>query len=511
MTTFQEASTSNTASAAKDYALALAAVASCTCLAVALRPLAREAPFLVFFPAVFLSLAIGGFRVALFSSVLTASVVDYLLIPPFNRFHLEPQNLAKEVFFIAIMGVSSWVFERARRRSEQSIRLQHKLLETAVASILITDAGHHVIYWNRGAERFYGWSEGEAIGKQPLEFLKTIYPEPLEDIDRRLKETGSWQGRLRRQCKDGHTVVIEASWALDRKTGYILQTGLDVTAKSQAESELFRVNRALNALSKVNQLLIHASGEDELLNHAVEIIVQQGGYPLAWIAIPKNDSEHSVTVRASAGEAVEYLSKISVTWDEKPTGQGMVGTALREGRSCVIHNFNTDPKLGAWRELGAQQGFQSSICLPLIVQGKTIAGLTLYAAEENAFEGEELALVSEIAADLGFGLYTFRVQQRAEEDRKSRILLEEQSLQAQKMEAVGRLAGGIAHDFNNLLMIIMAQTELLSMQLEGKALSRAEKVMKSARRAAELTSQLLAFSRNQIAEPDSLLFEPDSC
>jgi PAS domain S-box-containing protein len=79
--------------------------------------------------------------------------------------------------------------------------------------------------------------------------------------------------------------------------------------------------------------------------------------------------------------------------------------------------------------------------------------------------------------------------------------LQEQLTQSQKLEAIGRLAGGIAHDFNNLLMVIMAQTELLSLSLEGAAADRAAKVMKSAHRAAELTRQLLAFSRKQPIQP----------
>jgi PAS domain S-box-containing protein len=79
--------------------------------------------------------------------------------------------------------------------------------------------------------------------------------------------------------------------------------------------------------------------------------------------------------------------------------------------------------------------------------------------------------------------------------------LEEQFRQAQKLEAVGRLAGGIAHDFNNLLMVIMAQTEILAMRLDGSQSHRAEAILKSTRRAAELTGQLLAFSRKQTIQP----------
>jgi PAS domain S-box-containing protein len=79
--------------------------------------------------------------------------------------------------------------------------------------------------------------------------------------------------------------------------------------------------------------------------------------------------------------------------------------------------------------------------------------------------------------------------------------LQEKLAQSQKLEAIGQLAGGIAHDFNNLLMVIMAQTELLSMGLKDADAQRAKSVMNSARRAAELTGQLLAFSRKQTIQP----------
>jgi PAS domain S-box-containing protein len=88
-----------------------------------------------------------------------------------------------------------------------------------------------------------------------------------------------------------------------------------------------------------------------------------------------------------------------------------------------------------------------------------------------------------------------------QEDVTQQRQLEEQLLHAQKMEAVGRLAGGVAHDFNNLLMVIMAQTELLLLDLNGASKLRAEKVMEVACRAAELTGQLLAFSRKQPTQP----------
>jgi PAS domain S-box-containing protein len=88
------------------------------------------------------------------------------------------------------------------------------------------------------------------------------------------------------------------------------------------------------------------------------------------------------------------------------------------------------------------------------------------------------------------------------EDITERRQLEEQFRQAQKMEAVGRLAGGVAHDFNNLLMVINGYTEVLLEQLEpgdGRH-QKVQSIQQAADRAAMLTRQLLAFSRKQLLE-----------
>jgi PAS domain S-box-containing protein len=96
-----------------------------------------------------------------------------------------------------------------------------------------------------------------------------------------------------------------------------------------------------------------------------------------------------------------------------------------------------------------------------------------------------------------------RVKLVVAQDISERQILEQQLRQAQKMEAVGRLAGGVAHDFNNLLMVIKGHTELLMNELNpaDRMARKIAQIDRSADRAAALTKQLLAFSRMQVLQP----------
>jgi PAS domain S-box-containing protein len=118
------------------------------------------------------------------------------------------------------------------------------------------------------------------------------------------------------------------------------------------------------------------------------------------------------------------------------------------------------------------------------------------------FDVESTGIAFDFEARPGLIVFFREITDRKREE-DNRRGLEHQLRQAQKMEAVGRLAGGIAHDFNNLLMVIQSYTEMLQDSLPADDALRAYtlEVMKASQRAASLTGQMLAFSRKQIISP----------
>ncbi len=172
---------------------------------------------------------------------------------------------------------------------------------------------------------------------------------------------------------------------------------------------------------------------------------------------------------------------------------------LKQKTSLVIESSWDDPRLAPIRDLMAQDGSASLLLLPLMVDDEVVGCLGLAAVEPRAMLSEEVSLASRVAEQVSGVLARARLQEKHRQ-------MEEQFYQAQKMEAVGRLAGGIAHDFNNLLTVIDIGTHFLQggLQSEDPRLSHVKRVRDAGQRAAGLTRQLLAFSRQEIVEPQVL-------
>jgi len=203
-----------------------------------------------------------------------------------------------------------------------------------------------------------------------------------------------------------------------------------LTKQQRVEAELCRVNRALKALSECNGAMVRAGDETELLNNICHIIVDVGGYHLAWVGFAETDETKNVRTVAQKGYEAGYLESVNITWADTPHGRGPTGTAIRTGRPCVVRNVLTDPNFAPWREEANKRGYASVIGLPLIVDRQPIGALTIYAREPDAFDGDEVKLLTDLADDLAYGIIALRTrtEHRRVEEALRRIEAKKQAI-----------------------------------------------------------------------------------
>ena len=295
--------------------------------------------------------------------------------------------------------------------------------------------------------------------------------------------------------RDGTRVPVEVSTHFVEAQELFVSIVRDITERRAAEDRIRALNRLLRTRAAVDDAIVRETDEAGLLQAVCDKACAAGEMHSVWIG--RAEADGSITVVARAGGPLPYITDGAIRWDEGPTANGPGGRSIRQRRTITVQDVATDPMVSTLREHILEAGVRSITSAPLIVHGRAFGFVAFLASEPRVFEGEVLGLIETLGGDIGYALEVI-------EDRNARRELEDQLRQAQKMEAVGRLAGGIAHDFNNLLTVILGNTSeaLELMSANDPRRQNLTGIEEAAHRAATLTRQLLAFSRRQILRPE---------
>ncbi len=187
-------------------------------------------------PFIFVSGTIGE-EVAVDS--LKQGATDYVLKDRLSRLVASVQRAMREAQ------------ERAeRRQAEMKVREQAALLDQATDAIFVRDLEQRITYWNKGAERVYGWTAHEALGRRAAELLYKEDSPQRQEIWKTVLEKGEWVGELRQVTRTGKEIIMESRRTLLRdvegKPAAILNINTDITENKEMEAQLLRSQRMEN-------------------------------------------------------------------------------------------------------------------------------------------------------------------------------------------------------------------------------------------------------------------------
>ncbi len=337
--------------------------------------------------------------------------------------------------------------ETALRESERKYR---ELLELASDGIFITDLGWRFVEVNRRACEMLGYEHDELLSMAPRDLVQAedLVGGVLRNEELLAGATLVHERRLR--CRDGSFIDVEVSAKRIGET-HIQAIVRDITERKRTEARLRAGEERFRELYNKTPAIMHSVDLNDLLVSVSD----------AWLARFGHTRQ-------------EVLGRSSVDF--------MTAESRTRVQAERLPQFYS-------------RGWSKDIPCQFVTRTGAVVDVLISGVVQRDDQGNATGLMA-VLSDV--------TDRHAAEDALKRS--QEQLLHAQKMEAIGRLAGGMAHDFNNLLTAVIGFAENLKHQFkdQGEAGASIESILRVANRGANLTRQLLVFSRKQVIAPTHL-------
>ena len=306
-----------------------------------------------------------------------------------------------------------------RKRHEQQLAEQARLLDLSYDAIIVRDKNDRVTYWNKGATKIYGYTRQEALGKVTHDLLKSKHPESLSKIYKKLLRDDRWDGEIVHTCKDGTKVVVISRWSLDRdaegRSASVLETNTEITDRKRAEEQ-----------TAVNLALTRILSESPALNDAVLKILQTicktlgwevGGF---WMPVPDGRVLRCRNVWESSVGKFRTFKAASMKLTLSP-GVGLPGRVWSKLQAAWVSDVTRDDNFPR-SSVAAREGLHGSFAFPIFFGKQFFAVMEFLSFEIREPDEDLLKTLASIGSQIG----QFMQRKQAEEAlQKSRQLLEQ--------------------------------------------------------------------------------------
>jgi PAS domain S-box-containing protein len=308
--------------------------------------------------------------------------------------------------------------ERVRERT-RALQQQADLLQLAYDAIIVRDVEGKVLFWNRGAEVMYGWTEAEALGKVKYELLQTEFPESMERFHANLVAQGHWEGELRQVRRNGEPIIVSSRHALhldaQGRPSSILEINTDITEQKMAQRQLLRVTEAAQAATRAKS--------EFLANMSHEIRTPMNGVIgltdlMLKTTLSAQQREHLMLIKSSADSLLRLLNDILdfSKMEARKLQLDVIEFNLQQTIGNALRAFST-----AAHEKGLELAYHVASSVPPVLLGDpgrvnqiivnlvgnalkfTERGEVVVRVTDEAREGEQIVLHCSVA-DTGIGM-----------------------------------------------------------------------------------------------------------
>jgi len=384
--------------------------------------------------------------------------------------------------------------EAALRKQEEDLKRQADLLNLANEAIFARRLDGRVIYWNRGAEELYGYSQEEATGSLSHALLATEFPKGWDHFGASLIEAGEWSGELKQRTKHGRRIDVESRFKLidDRAGSYvILECNRDITQRKQNA-------RRLATEHQVTLVLAESESPRAAWGKILEIM----GAELEWEA----GTFWLVDRQSQVLECLKTWhepSKNFADCGDRPTlarGIGLPGRVWQtEGPLWIADIVKEASTLQL--SLPGNNNVHAVFAFPIKLRNEVLGVIEFFSTAVREIDDNMLKMAQAIGGQIGQFAERMRAEdalRKSEEHLRNQAQeLEQQLLASGRLVAVGELTASMAHEFNNPLGIILgfAQGLLDALSPSDPNYQHVQIIAEEAKRCEKLVQELLEFGR----------------
>ena len=285
------------------------------------------------------------------------------------------------------------------------------MIESSPDAIIGKDLNGIITGWNGGAAKLFNYTAEEMVGTS----IVRLIPE------HRQREENFILEKIRRgehieqletqwQTKDGRLIDVSITvWPIRNAQGKIVgasKIARDITILKERDREIARMSRLYAALSQINQAIVWTADRDELFQRVCQVLVDDGGFGLAWIGWHRAGSDGLSPV-AVYGDASSLPTTAAEPHPTAELSANLAEIALRSHQPYICNDAPNEPATKAWRGAIAHGKFRASAHFPIRLNEAVVGVLNVYAEQGNIFHDKEVALLEEAAGDLSFALTAF--------------------------------------------------------------------------------------------------------